>query len=139
MPWGRFENSIGEAKLLATNNNYDALHFVADSYRTLRRYAPAMLNILNFKAAPSASDLLQAIKTIHQMNKANIRNVPSNAPIRFIPKRWKSLVITNGLINKHYYEICALTQLKAALRSGDIYITGSRQFKDFDDYMMLST
>ena len=136
MPWGQFENSIGEAKLLATNNNYDALHFVADSYRTLRRYAPAMLNILNFKAAPSASDLLQAIKTIHQMNKANIRNVPSNAPIRFIPKRWKSWVFTNGLINRHYYEICALTQLKAALRSGDIYMTGSRQFKDFDDYMM---
>ena len=136
MPWGQFENSIGEAKLLATNNNDDALHFVANSYRTLRHYAPAMLNILNFKAAPSASDLLQAIKTIHQMNKANIRNVPSNAPIRFIPKRWKSLVFTNGLINRHYYEICALTQLKAALRSGDIYITGSRQFKDFDDYMM---
>lgn len=109
MPWGQFENSIGDAKLLATNNNYDALHFEADSYRTLRRYAPAMLNILNFKAAPFASDLLQAIKTIHQMNMANIRHVPSNAPIRFIPKRWKPLVFTNGLVNRHYYEIFALT------------------------------
>ena len=136
MPWSQFENSVGEAKRLATSNNYDALHYVADGYRTLRRYAPAMLNILDFKAAPSASDLLQAIKTIHLMNQENTRVVPSNAPLKFIPKRWKSLVFTNGLIDRHYYEICALTQLKAALRSGDIYITGSRQFKDFDDYMM---
>ncbi|PCS21217.1 Mobile element protein [Candidatus Enterovibrio escicola] len=112
------------------------MHFVADDYRTLRRYTPAMLNLLNLKAAPSASDLLQAIKIIQQMNNENTRSVPSNAPLKFIPKRWKPLVLTNGLIDRHYYEICALTQLKAALRSGDIYITGSRQFKDFDDYMM---
>lgn len=136
MPWSQFENSVGKATQLTTSNNYDVLHFVADGYRTLRRYTPAMLNILNLKAAPSASDLLQAIKTIQQMNNANTRSVPSNAPLKFIPKRWKPLVLTNGLIDRHYYEICALTQLKAALRSGDIYITGSRQFKDFDDYMM---
>lgn len=136
MPWSQFESSVGEAKQLATNNNYDALHFVDDSYRALRRYAPAMLDILNFKAAPLASDLLQAIKTMHQMNKANSRSVPDDAPIRFIPKRWKPLVMNNGIIDRHYYEICVLTQLKSALRSEDIYITGSRQFKDFDEYLM---
>ncbi|PCS23825.1 DUF4158 domain-containing protein [Candidatus Enterovibrio escicola] len=137
MPWSQFENSLGKATQLTTSNNYDVLHFVADGYRTLRRYTPAMLNILNLKAAPSASDLLQAIKTIQQMNNENTRSVPSNTPLKFIPKRWKPVVSTNGLIDRHYYEICALTQLKAALQSGDIYITSSRQFKDFYDYMML--
>nr|PMJ43410.1 hypothetical protein BCU22_09635 [Vibrio cyclitrophicus] len=95
-----------------------------------------MLNILNFKAAPSASDLLQAIKTIQKMNEENTRSIPNNAPLGFIPKRWKPFVLPNGLIDRRCYEICVLTQLKAALWSGDIYITGSRQFKDFDDYMM---
>ncbi len=126
MPWSQFKNSVGKATQLTTSNNYDVLHFVADGYRTLRRYTPAMLNILNLKAAPSASDLLQAIKTIQQMNNENTRSVPSNAPLKFIPKRWKPLVLINGLIDRHYYEICALTQLKAALQSGDIYIIGSR-------------
>ncbi|WP_150139046.1 hypothetical protein [Candidatus Enterovibrio escicola] len=125
MPWSQFENSVGKATQLTTSNNYDVLHFVADGYQTLRRYTPAMLNILNLKAAPSASDLLQAIKTIQQINNGNTRSMPSNAPLKFSPKRWKPLVLTNGLIDRHYYEICALTQLKAALRLGDIYITGS--------------
>ncbi|WP_268619603.1 hypothetical protein, partial [Escherichia coli] len=34
------------------------------------------------------------------------------------------------------YEICALSELKNALRSGDIWVKGSRQFRDFDDYLL---
>ncbi len=100
MPWSQFEKNIGEAKQLTAINNYDVLHFVADSYRTLRRYAPSMLNVLNFKAAPSASDLLQAIKTIQKMNEENTRSIPNNAPLGFIPKRWKPFVRPNGLIDR---------------------------------------
>ena len=34
------------------------------------------------------------------------------------------------------YELCALPELKNALRSGDIWVQGSRQFKDFDEYLI---
>ena len=29
-----------------------------------------------------------------------------------------------------------MAELKNALRSGDIWVVGSRQFKDFDDYLL---
>lgn len=38
--------------------------------------------------------------------------------------------------NARFYELCTLSELKNALRSGDIWVLGSRQFKDFDDYLL---
>lgn len=38
--------------------------------------------------------------------------------------------------HRRFYEICALSELKNALRSGDIWVKGSRQFRDFDDYLL---
>jgi Tn3 transposase DDE domain len=39
-------------------------------------------------------------------------------------------------IDRRFYELYALTELKNRLRSGDIWVTGSRQFKDFDAYLL---
>ncbi|WP_171866239.1 hypothetical protein, partial [Escherichia coli] len=49
---------------------------------------------------------------------------------------WKPLVITPEGLDRKFYEICALSELKNALRSGDIWVKGSRQFRDFDDYLL---
>src|SRR5574337_1183282 len=62
--------------------------------------------------------------------------VPADAPTDFIKPRWKPLVITDAGIDRRFYEICALAELKNALRSGDIWVQGSRQFKDFEDYLL---
>ena len=39
-------------------------------------------------------------------------------------------------IDRRFYEFCALAELKNALRSGDVFVAGSRQFRDFEDYLM---
>ena len=52
-----------------------------------------------------------------------------------IRRRWASHVFTVAGVDRRYYELCALTELRNALRSGDIWVPGSRQFKDFEDYL----
>ncbi|MBW5756050.1 hypothetical protein GR305_28285, partial [Klebsiella pneumoniae] len=42
-------------------------------------------------------------------------------PTAFIKPRWKPLVITPEGLDRKFYEICALSELKNALRSGDIW------------------
>ncbi|GAA3332572.1 hypothetical protein GCM10020331_093240 [Ectobacillus funiculus] len=42
----------------------------------------------------------------------------------------------DGNINRHYYELAALTELRNHIRSGDIFVDGSRQHKAFDDYLV---
>jgi Tn3 transposase DDE domain len=45
-------------------------------------------------------------------------------------------VFTDSGLDRRFYELCALAELKNALRSGDIWVQGSRQFKDFDEYLI---
>jgi hypothetical protein len=45
------------------------------------------------------------------------------------------LTIMIGL-NLLFYELCALTELRNRLHSGDVWVTGSRQFKDFEAYLL---
>lgn len=136
MSWDAFAKSVSEAQQLAQPEDFDFLHRIGESYATLRRYAPALLDVLKLRAAPAAKDVLDAVEVLHGMNADNVRKVPADAPTDFIKLRWQKLVMTDTGIDRRYYELCALSELKNALRSGDIWVQGSRQFKDFEDYLL---
>jgi len=71
------------------------------------------------------------------MNQNNKKVVPDEAPLAFIPNRWNKYVFAkDGSINRHYYEMAALTELRNRIRSGDVSVVGSRNYKDFDDYLI---
>ncbi|HAX9102469.1 TPA: Tn3 family transposase, partial [Escherichia coli] len=109
MSWDSFAESVTEAQKLAQPDDFDFLHRIGESYATLRRYAPEFLAVLK---------------------------LPADAPTGFIKPRWQKLVMTDAGIDRRYYELCALSELKNSLRSGDIWVQGSRQFKDFEDYLV---
>lgn len=79
---------------------------------------------------------MAAIKVIRTMNTSGARKVPDDAPTSFIRSRWKTLVFAENGTDRGFYEFCALAELKNALRSGDMWVTGSRQFRDFNDYLL---
>ena len=136
LSWDAFTASVGEAQKLAQPAQFDFLHRIGENYATLRRYAPQFLEVLKLRAAPAAKGVLGAIDVLRGMNADNARKVPAGTPTAFVKPRWASLVITDEGIDRRYYELCALSELKNSLRSGDIWVQGSRQFKDFEDYLV---
>ena len=136
MSWDAFAQSVTEAQKLAQPDDFDFLHRIGESYATLRRYAPQFLAVLKLRAAPAAKGVLDAIEVLRGMNADNARKVPMDAPTGFIKPRWHKLVMTDAGIDRRYYELCALSELKNSLRSGDIWVQGSCQFKDFEDYLV---
>ena len=122
IPWDEFTESVSEAELLARPEGFDHLHLVGENFATLRRYTPALLEVLELRAAPAAQGVLAAVQTLREMNADNLRKVPADAPTAFIKPRWKPLVITPEGLDRRFYEICALSELKNALRSGDIWV-----------------
>lgn len=130
MPWDTFAASVTEAQTLARPADFDFLHHIGESYATLRRYAPQFLGVLKLRAVLDAIDMLRG------MNSDSACKVPADAPTAFIKPRWAKLVLTDDGIDRRYYELCALSELKNALRSGDVWVQGSRQFKDFDEYLV---
>jgi len=136
LPWPDFVASLDEADALARPVSFDSLSLVTDQYRTLRKYSPHFLAVLTFEAAPAAQPVLAAIETLRALNASGARTVPPGAPTAFVRARWKPLVFVDGAIDRRFYEICALFELKNALRAGDIWVEGSHRFRSFDDYLI---
>lgn len=134
--WEDFMLSIAEADKLSQPESFDHLHLVTESFNMLRRYTPEFLNVLKLNAATAAQPVLDAITVLRGMNARGSRKMPEDAPTKFVKPRWKPLVIVNGSIDPRFYEICALSELKNSLRSGDIWVSGSRQFRNFDEYLL---
>ena len=119
IPWEAFVQSVTEAQRLAQVEGFDYLHRISEGY---------FLNAFRFKAAPAAQQSLK--------RSDGLRRVPADSPTDFVRKRWRALVFTDSGLDRRFYELCALAELKNALRSGDIWVQGSRQFKDFDEYLI---
>lgn len=127
LPWEDFTHVVRNAGKLSKPTMLDSLHLAIDQFATLRRYTPALLNALQLRAAPAAADLMAAVEIIRTMNNTGARALPDNAPTGFIRKRWRPLVFTGSGIDRRFYELCVLTELRNALRSGDMWVDGSRQ------------
>jgi len=102
----------------------------------MRRWAPAFLETFAFQGVPAASSLLRAIDTLRAVNKAAASNVPKSAPVGFVRQRWARHVMPDGAIDRRYYEICVLSELRGRLRAGDIWVAGSRRYRSFEERLI---
>ncbi|ADH09928.1 TPA: Tn3 family transposase [Bacillus paranthracis] len=137
MPWDKMVESVEEAKQLSRPISYDYLDLLETRYSYIRRYAPTLLRVFQFGSTKSAEPVLQALHTIHDLNINGKRKVPMSAPLNFVSNRWQKHVYDDeGNVNRHYYELAALTELRNYIRSGDVFVSGSRQHKAFDDYLI---
>ena len=73
---------------------------------------------------------------LRDLNAKDARNVPKDAPTGFVRRRWKPHVFKGEEIDRRFYELCVLSELRNALRSGDLWVVGSRQFRDFEEYLL---
>jgi TnpA family transposase len=136
LPWDAFTASVEQADQLSRDEAFDALELITDYFSTLRKYAPSFLEMFEFRGAPVTRPLLEALDVLRTMNKTDARKIPVDAPMAFVPPRWSRSVGTGENIDRRFYEFCALSELKNRLRAGDLYVPGSRQFRDFDDYLL---
>ena len=70
------------------------------------------------------------------MNANQSHKVPKEALQALYVSVGKNLSFLDDGIDRCFYELCVLSELKNALRSGDTWVQGSRQFKDFEEYLL---
>jgi len=116
------------------DKNYD---FLANRYAFIRRFAPEFLEALHFRSNTEGDPLIETLEILKELNRTGKRNIPDDAVLDFVPKSWLPYVIDKtGTVNRRYYEICALWELRNALRSGDIWIDNSRRYADPETYLI---
>lgn len=136
MSWSKFESTVAEAQTLAQPEEFDYLALLDGRYGSVRKFAPALLAHFEFHAAPAAADLLQAPIVLRDLNVSGKRNLPEHVPTGFVKPRWRPRVFADGGVDRRFYEICALAELRDRLRAGDIWVTGSRQYRDSETYLI---
>ncbi|AXC14787.1 Mobile element protein [Acidisarcina polymorpha] len=95
-----------------------------------------MIETLQLRPAPVARELIEAIELLREMKWGGLRKVPQNAPLGFLRRRREAYVLGPEAIDRRFYELCVMAELKNSSRSGDVLLAGSRQFRDFEDYLM---
>jgi TnpA family transposase len=130
--WSRFGTCVADVEALSRPEATDARTELLTRYPTIRAFAPALLNAFQFRGGSTVSPLLRAIDIIRAMYADGKRVLPAKPPTSFIRRSWRRFVMPCGEIDRKAYEICALSELRDRLRAGDVWVEGSRQFRDFE-------
>jgi len=134
--WDDLRNNVSKAKVILESTDHDYLKLLVKRFSYLRRYIPTLLTSINFRSNQSARPLLHAVEILKELNETGKRTIPEGAPIDFIQKKWQKYIFDEeGNIDRRYYEIAVITELKNSIRSGDISVTGSKKHKDFNEYL----
>jgi hypothetical protein len=119
-------------------------HFdlLAARYKYLRTFTPAViahLPLTGNTASPDVAALLTAVEVLRELNAAGRTSVPEPAATdqatSFVPARWRSYLETTrgqgrGAAHRHYWELGVLYGVQTRLRSGDLWVPGSRRYTD---------
>nr|WP_280443999.1 DUF4158 domain-containing protein [Nocardia brasiliensis] len=88
-----------------------------------------------------AMELLIAVHMLLELNATGARKVPAEAPTGFVPTKWRGYLDEarkpgSATAYRHYWELCVLLGLRDGLRSGDVFVPGSRRYADPAAYLL---
>ncbi len=134
--WDKFVRSVADAESLAQPETTDNRAELIKRYGSIRTFAPALLEAFEFRGGGAVNGLLRAIAIIRDMYRCGKRTLPANPPTAFVRRAWRPFVLKGGAIDRKAYELCVLSELRDRLRAGDVWVDGSRQYQDFESYLI---
>ncbi|MGB6162552.1 MAG: Tn3 family transposase [Pseudonocardiaceae bacterium] len=120
--------------------DHGRLSAMAASYTYLRQFTPTVLSVIDFTGGPGTTDLMAAVTMLKRLNETGGRKAPADAPDSFVPTRYagylaKARKSGDDTAYRHYWELCVILGLRDGLRSGDVYVPGSRRYADPATYL----
>jgi TnpA family transposase len=131
---------VTECRQLRDRDDGSHLGFLISWYGYTRKYSPTLLAVTPFDFS-RCPELQQAIAYLNEVNKENGRRFDEDAPTEFLAGRWEKYVLNQAAeghprISRPHYELALLTTLNERLKSGDVSVTASRRWADFDRYLI---
>ena len=134
--WERLKTLVTEADKVVAGTRDDNLGEIVDRYPTVRRMVPLLLGAFVFRSWKSDDPLLAALDVLRDVHAKDQRKLPPSATTAFLKPSWRKLVGTGATLDRRAYEVAAMMTLRDRLRSGDIWVEGSRAFRAFDDFLL---
>ena len=136
MPRSQLEQLLTEIE--ARKQTLDERHFFGKRYSYFRRFFPSLIETMNFHPLQTPDSLVDALGVLRQMNETDEPDkLLEEAPKDFIPNDWRSRVFNRDhTTNRRWYELCAMTELRDALRSGRVWVEHSQRYTNLETYLI---
>ena len=134
--WSRFEAAVARAEALSTPEALDPTADLVARHASVKRFGPPLLSALAFEGSAAVKELMAALDGIRAAYEGRRRKLPPDAPLRFVPRRWRPHVVTKEGVIRAGYELCVFSCLNERLQAGDVWVAGSTRFRAFDDYLL---
>lgn len=138
--------TVEAAKRLIRPLDLDARDLIQTQYAFVRGALLALYEALDVRAVRGSDPAIEALDYIQQLNargrrvtarRSRFGGEPVEAPIGHVTERWRRLVFEGRKgINASMYEVAAFEALNHGLRSGDLYVVGSRRYQTFESYLL---
>lgn len=133
----------------AHNNYYLCLPLF---YRSKRSLLFDILTLLPLQSSSSDHSLPEALSIIQQHRHGRKEWIglphtrdqsPDRLDLDWLPDKWRKLVTGRpgkeaqvDRIHRKYFELCVFTELMRQLKSGDVFVVGSRDYDDYRDHLL---
>ena len=102
----------------------------------LRRFSPRFLAAFRFESNVPRDPVLTAVEILKAMDRDGTRALRKRPPASFLPAKWRKLIFAKGAADRRLYEVAVLAMLRERLRGSDIWVSGSRDYRAFEDYLL---
>lgn len=99
------------------------------SYHGVRRFLPAVLRTIPFRASRAGRPVLDALDFLRSIEGQKDPDM-SLAPVEGMSRSWQAVVLGRGQIDRRAYTLYALQRLHDGLRRREVYVEPSERFGD---------
>ena len=132
----RLDDAVPIIEAVTAVADQEVLVAAAERYGVLRRFSPRFLDAFRFRSNTPNDPVLAAVDVLKQLDRDGTRALPKRPPTSFLPAKWRKLIFTGGSSDRRLYETAVLATLRDRLKSGGIWIEGSRAYRAFEDYLL---
>jgi TnpA family transposase len=142
----RLAATVESAKKLVRPLDLDARDLIQTQYAFMRGALLALHGALAVRAVRGTDPALEALDYVQRLEargrrvtarRQRLAGEPMEAPLGHVTDRWRRLVFDGRKhLNASLYEVAAFEALNAGLRSGDLYVVGSRRYQTFESYLL---
>jgi TnpA family transposase len=138
--WEKLAESVAEAERLSRPDKVDLPALATRAWPVLHRLGPLFLDTFELRAVPAAVATLRAVELLRETYNSGSRRWPKGLPVSFLRPAWRKAVRDSGgdgsTEHRRAWEAATLLTLRDSMRSGDIWVEGSRQWRAIEDQLI---